>query len=236
MKQETKKIKVIGLGGIGKYLVEPLCRYLSHEYDEAHVTLIDGDSYEEKNRCRQRFSKLDNKAAVTVEELTPLFPNISFRAKKQYLDDDNVTGLIREGDIVFACVDNHATRKMISDRMEELEDGVLISGGNDFTDGNVILYRRVNGEDVGRPPTKMFPEIAEPTEPHPSELVDREGCEEQVDEQPQLLIMNNLIAARMLSIFYVVEHGNPTFEQVYDDLLTNRARPTPEPNIFSEEV
>jgi len=233
MKKETKKVKIIGLGGIGTYLVEPLVRYLSHEYEDVQVTLVDGDSYEEKNRCRQRFGKFDNKAAVTVDDLTPKFPNVHFRAKKEYLNEDNVISLIREGDVVFACVDNHATRKLISDRCEELDDVTLISGGNEYTDGNVILYRRVDGEDVGRPPTKMFKEIANPQDTNPADLVEREeGCQEAVVSNPQLLFTNNAIAATMCNVFYSVEQNRANYEQVYVDILTQRSRPVPENNIF----
>lgn len=231
----TKKVKVIGLGGIGTYLVEPLVRYLSHQYDDVQVTLIDGDSYEEKNRNRQRFGKFDNKALVTVEELTPKFPKVHFKAKKEYLDDDNVISVIREGDIVFACVDNHATRKLISDRCEELDDVTLISGGNAYTDGNVILYRRENGKDVGRAPTKLFKEIANPKDVNPATVVEKaDGCVEMTEDNPQLLFTNNAIATTMCNVFYALEQGKASFEQVFVDILTQRSRPTPENNIFNE--
>ena len=43
-----RNIKVIGLGGIGSYLVEPLTRYLTYNIDQSELklTLIDGDTYE----------------------------------------------------------------------------------------------------------------------------------------------------------------------------------------------
>lgn len=230
----TKKVKIIGLGGIGTYLVEPLVRYLSHQYDDVQVTLIDGDTYEEKNRGRQRFSKFDNKASVTSEELAAKFSKIHFKAKQEYLDDDNVTGIIRENDIVFACVDNHATRKVISDRCEELDNVTLISGGNDYTDGNVILYRRKDGNDIGRAPTSLFKEIANPQDVNPATVATKkaEGCIEQTDSNPQLLFTNNAIAATMCNVFYAVEQEKAEFEQVFVDIVAQRSRPTPENNVF----
>lgn len=232
MKDENKKIKVVGLGGIGSYLVEPLSRYLSNEYKEIEITLIDGDSYETKNECRQRFSSLDNKAAVTATDLSPKFPNILFKAKRNYIDVDNVTTFIRENDIVFLCVDNHNTRKIVSDRCDELDNVTLISGGNEYTDGNVVIFRRVDGENVGKPLTELFPEIANPQDKHPSEVEERNGCEAQVELNPQLLFMNNTISAIMCNVYYTLEQNRVNFEQVYTDILTQRSRPTPENNIF----
>jgi len=54
--QDRKRIVVIGLGGIGSALVEPLCRFLNFD-DKAEwqVVLVDGDNYEEKNTSRQTF-------------------------------------------------------------------------------------------------------------------------------------------------------------------------------------
>lgn len=232
MKDELKKIKIIGLGGIGSYLVEPLSRYLSNSYKELEITLIDGDSYEEKNCVRQRFSSLDNKASVTAIDLAPKFPNIQFKSKKQYIDENNVTTFIREKDIVFLCVDNHNTRKIVSDRCCELDNIVLISGGNDYTDGNVVIFRKVNGENLGRSLTELYPEIANPTDKHPTQIEEKTGCQEQVESNPQLLFMNNTIAAIMCNVYYTLEQDRVNFEQVYTDILTQRSRPTPENNIF----
>ena len=96
-----KKIKVIGLGGIGSYLVEPLSRFLSYEEGSAEVMLIVGDSYEEVNRGRQKFSCLGNKAETAKIDLKNLFPRIHYRAKAEYLTEENVISFIRENDIIF---------------------------------------------------------------------------------------------------------------------------------------
>lgn len=223
---ETRRIKVIGLGGIGSYLIEPLCRYLSHTTDYIEMTLIDGDTYEDRNRERQQFTEKGNKATVTTETLRAKFPVIHFRDKPSYVTEDNVVTLVREGDLVFMCVDNHATRKVVSDRCEELDNVTLISGGNDVTDGNVIYYSRKDGEDVTKPPTSLDPAIANPTDSNPG--VDREGCEARASATPQLLFMNLAIASTMCNTFYAHEKGKADFEQVYVDIVTQRSRPVPE--------
>jgi len=233
---QSLKVKVIGLGGIGSYLVEPLARYLSFGQNEVTMTLIDGDKYEEKNRNRQQFGKFDNKAAVTADELTPKFPKIHFRSKKSYITDDNVIDLIREGDLVFLCVDNHATRKLVSDRCEELENVTLISGGNDYTDGNVIYYRRVNGKNVSESPTSLHDKIKNPTDVNPgtTAISSGEGCEAQVENNPQLLFMNLAIASCMCNVYYSHEQNKAKFNQVFVDIRTHSSRATPEPEIILE--
>lgn len=229
--KKTRKIKVIGAGGIGGHLIEPLARYLSYTEDNCEITVIDGDQFEDRNKERQRFTACENKAAHTVNQLKEQFPKIHFRAKGEYLTEDNVITSIREGDTVLMCVDNHATRKLVSDRCEELDNVTLISGGNDYTDGNVIVYRRENGKDVGKAPTKLYSKIAKPEDKNPGKLTDaeRQGCQQEARTNPQLLFTNLAIASHMLNCYYAVEQGKANFEQVYVDILTQRARPAPSP-------
>ena len=226
----TRKIKVIGAGGIGGYLLEPLSRYLSCSEDSVEITVFDGDRYEERNRERQRFSACENKAEHTVESLKEEFPKIHFRAKGQYLTSDNIITSIRENDVVFLCVDNHATRKLISDRCSELDNVTLISGGNDYTDGNVIVYLRKDGTDLTKSPTALHSKIASPQDKNPGTITDveRSGCEQEALTNPQLLFTNLAIASSMCNCYYAYENGKVNFEQVYVDILTQRMRPSPD--------
>ena len=68
-----KKIKIIGMGGIGTCLFPEFYRYLEFLEDDFEITLIDGDIYEEKNKERQFFSRLGPKAEVSAEMYTPEF-------------------------------------------------------------------------------------------------------------------------------------------------------------------
>lgn len=224
---KTRKIKIIGLGGIGSYLTEPLCRYLEHTGDLIELTVVDGDKYEEKNKNRQQFDHLDNKAAVTAALIRSKFANVQVKSKPEYVTDDNVTSIVRENDTVFLCVDNHATRKVVSNRCKELDNVTLISGGNDFIDGNVIYYRRQNGNDATKAPTDLYPEIANPQDKIPG-TEKTQSCETQAETNPQLLFTNLAIASCMCNVYYAHEQGKASFEQVYLDILTQRSRPAPE--------
>lgn len=217
------RVKVIGIGGIGGCLLPVLCKFLSyHEEKNVDMVLVDGDTYERKNAERQFFKKVGNKAEVTAERLRDDFPRVGFEFLFMYADEANIESIIREGDIVFLCVDNHATRKLVSDCCEELSDVVLISGGNGFTDGNIQVFVRKDGEDVTLPLTNdRHPEIAEPKDKHPNEL----SCEELMVSEPQLIIMNNAIAAAMLNCFYAYLQGKLNYTELYVDIITGNSRP-----------
>ena len=87
------QIKIIGLGGIGSSLASFVSRYLSFTYiedEEISITLIDGDSYEERNRDRQSFTKLDYKAENTADRLNQEFPEITHMGISEYIIPSNI--------------------------------------------------------------------------------------------------------------------------------------------------
>lgn len=200
------KIKVIGTGGIGLCVLPVLCRYLNYnaeKFPDVQIGLIDGDTFEEKNRERQEFSELGPKATMTAEEYKQKFPRLFITDHPVYVAEHNVIQLIRENDIVLMCVDNHKTRKLISDRAEELKNVTIVSGGNDLTDGNVLVHIRRNSKNVTPPLASTFhPEIQNPMDKHPGEVVESQGCQVVVVSEPQLLFTNNLIAANMLAFLH----------------------------------
>jgi hypothetical protein len=196
------KVKVIGTGGIGLCVLPVLCRFLnfaSDRFPDVQVSLIDGDHFEERNRERQDFTEIGPKASMTAAKLRDDFPRLSITDHPVYLDDLNVNQHIRENDLVIMCVDNHKTRKLISERAENLNNVTVISGGNDLTDGNVLVHIRREGENITPPLASAFhPEIKNPLDKHPGEIENAQGCQAMVIAEPQLLIMNNLIASNML--------------------------------------
>lgn len=225
-----KKIKVIGLGGIGSHLIEPLCLY-ANQIGETEIVLIDGDSYENKNRSRQVFDQPEvNKATATFERLSGKFQNLHFKCKTTYVNESNIISFIRENDIIMLCVDNHATRKLVSNRCQELNNIVLISGGNDYSDGNVICYRKVEGVEHGRTLTQIDPKIAVPEDQIPG-TTERSGCQEETEQFPQLITANFTAAAHMLNVYAAVEKDKFDYEQVYFDTISHRSRPSPEKSL-----
>lgn len=211
-------IKIIGLGGVGTILSEKICRFLNYlNRDEVNVTLIDGDYFELKNFERQEFSQLGNKAEVKVQDLKNKFNKILFDAVPCFADERTVPEIIGDNDIILLAVDNHKSRNIVSNYCRSLQDIILISGGNDFTDGNVQIYVRKEGKNLTPDLAAYHPEIQDPKDKTPEEM----SCEELSKSEPQLYFTNLGVATIMCWAFYnVVIENRYKFSEVYFDILT----------------
>jgi hypothetical protein len=227
-------IKVIGIGDFGQCLLPTLCRYLNYnikDFPNAQISLIDGGHFEERHRDRQGFAKVGPKACVIAGLYREQFPRITFCDHPAYLDAQNAGQLIQENDVVFLCVDNHQTRKLVSDRATQLRDVTIISGGCDWTEGNVLVHIRRGDQNLTPPlANKYHPEIVNPTDKHPSEVEEEQRRQLSV---PQLLIMSNLIAANILAVFFNivderrwerVRAAPENYAELYCDLTTLTAK------------
>lgn len=221
-----KRVVVIGLGGIGSRIVEPLARYLESTGTCRSLVLVDGDSYSSGNRDRQRMRATDvgmNKAEAQAVAVRPLFPGLSISAKAWYVSDRNVGDLLEEDDVVFLAVDSHAARKVVSDACRRMRDVLLISAGNELTDGNVQVYRKSNGRERTPPIEKHHPELRFPADRNAADL----SCEERAARPggEQIIFTNLTAAALALNAFYAATRATPKYAEVYFDIITNRARP-----------
>ena len=226
------EITAIGCGGIGGHLVRHLCHYLHAERRLAHVTLVDGDVFEESNRSRMRFASLENKAVVMARELALAFGAVvTIEPVPEYVTPENAESLVQEGHIVFLAVDNHATRRVVGAAVGRLRDVVLLSGGNDGVEpeagrrgtyGNVQIVRRTGGVWRTSPLTRHHPEIAEA----PPHMPAAPGCGHLATAgAPQLLFTNLAVASAMLNAFHAVLEDRVDYEEVYLDIARNRVLP-----------
>jgi molybdopterin/thiamine biosynthesis adenylyltransferase len=213
-------VKVVGVGGIGGALVPFLARLLDATEPPARLTLIDGDDFEARNRARQAVPAYGNKATILAAELGRTFDRLSVRAVPEYIGEGNVAALIEEEDYVLVTVDNHPSRRVVSDHCSRLRDVVVISGGNELYDGNVQVFTRRGGEERCPSLTRYHPEIARAVGPLPGE-----GCDIQVASAPQLLVTNLAVASAMLNAFYACLQGALTYEEVYLDIMAGRMNP-----------
>jgi ThiF family len=220
----TTFVKVVGCGGIGAALLPILCRSLnfsSDRYPTVEVTLIDGDYFEPRNSKRQVCLSATNKAEGIAEIMAAEFPRIYFRAIPAFLTGDNVEILIVERDIIFSCVDNHASRKLLNDRCCTLNQVVTISGGNDYTDGSIQVHVREGGIDRTLPIASPYhPEILHPADENPG----TKSTRHLVEPRPELIMTNNFVAAAMLNCFYAQQHGKLDYDVVYLDVISNQSR------------
>lgn len=220
------EIKAIGIGGIGCALLPFLCRYLQYSGERARLTLIDGDRFERSNAARQAFPRLGNKTEVKALELAQEFEVLSFRSVPEYVTEENVGSLLGQGAIVFLMVDNHASRNLVSRHAATLSEVTLISGGNDYEDGNVQIYVREGGQDLTPSLTRYHPEIATPQDRNPAVM----SCEELMEAgAPQLLFANLMVASLMLNAFYAIRQGSLNYSEVYLDIVQNVSRAVTRP-------
>jgi molybdopterin/thiamine biosynthesis adenylyltransferase len=216
--------KVIGLGGIGATVAYGMAQFLAYRVPGSRLFVADGDAYEEHNRERTRFVASGvNKAVAQAEELNAAFGHaLTVIPVNRWITPSTVHRVVTERDLVLLCVDNHKTRKLVSDRVARLADCVLISCGNDGiengqtgTFGNVQIYIRRKGHNVTNPLPRFHPEIARPTDKRPDEI----GCVALAASSGQIGITNLAVAAASLSAFYAWQCGALEHEEIYLDVV-----------------
>jgi len=216
------RLIMIGVGGIGSQAMMPLCQYLNFKYENKfEMTICDGDIYEESNMSRQIFNDFDNKAIVATNLLRSMFSNIKLKAFDHYIHKNNIADVILEDDIVFICVDNNNTRHLIQEHCLKLKNCVVISGGNDYIDGNVMTFCRKNGKTLGKTFVELHKEIGDGKDKSPTEI----ACGDlAVTSAPQLVLTNYNIASIMMNELYNLLENGIFHNEVFTDITDNVAR------------
>lgn len=218
--EKARSIIIIGVGGTGSFLLTVLLRYLNSRSDvnqNFEVIIVDGDKYEEKNVNRQEFahSRIGrNKADVQAEVYGKKFPNLRIVSVPKYLGEENIKQIIGEHSVVFCCVDNHKCRYMVSLRCQELNDTLLISGGNEEFDGNIQSYCREAGEALNNPIEVRHPEIKNTDDGDRSKM----SCEElsTLPSGSQFIGTNSTAGNMMFQLMFGYENQTPGIENVND--------------------
>lgn len=222
--------KVIGLGGVGGPIARGLAVFLAASGQPVRLVLIDGDQFEPSNASRMIFGACGNKAEVVRSELLPRFKDstLELDAIEEFVTPENIDRLISEDDFVMLAVDNHATRKLVSDHCSKLKNVCLISGGNDGVEngmrgtfGNVQVYLRRNGEDITFSLTAMHPEIASPQDKNPAD----KSCTDLIKSVPQILFTNLTVASAMLNTLFLELSGTRQYEELVFDIAEGLMRP-----------
>jgi len=229
---ENANVKLVGLGGVGGFVLDYLAIFLRSLQIPLRLVLIDGDSFEPANQQRMRFSNAGNKAEVKASEIAGVLQgsDVALVAVPDYLNPDNLDRLIRENDYVFLCVDNHATRRLVSEHCTKLQNVVLFSGGNDGVElphkrgtfGNVQIAIRRGGVDVSAPITRFHPEIRNATGKLPGSRVD---CGQLAVSSRQILMANIAVASAMMNAFFAYTCGRLSYQEVQFDILEARSLP-----------
>ena len=211
---------IVGVGGTGSHLVEPLVRLLAyHENGTRRITLIDGDVYEEGNMERQLFDRQflnQNKASAMAERLN----FIEVNTVERYIDQagfisvlDRYVPNVEETVLVITSVDNHRTRFDILNALESRPNVVVINPGNALASGHVMAWVKSDSEMRLVHPFDRYPDIRNPTDAIPGQ----EGCQAVAVSQPQLIIANAFAAVLTLNMVHSILNDIPIFDEVHFD-------------------
>lgn len=221
---------LLGAGGTGSILFDPLLRYLDtyHSKDGFNLQVIDGDGIEKHNLARQLFDEPaigSNKASSLVEHSRYEPSHGRVFARPTFLGKDNVEKLIANGDIILIAVDNYSVRALVESRVKNLDNGVVINGGNESTDGSCQLWVRRDGANVTPPISHCHPEIAYKSADDRAAL----SCEARakIKGGEQTIVANMASALSMLNMLRL-HHQNDVPKgghEVYFDLDTQAMRP-----------
>jgi len=231
---------LVGLGGIGSKLAEDLARYMAYSPKAPkELILVDGDTYSQSNLERQSAVESDvgqPKARVWAESLAREFKGLSVRSMDGYVGAPDskkqnvipIDKLSLEGAATILGVDNHATRKLFSDYFSRaIQNGALISGGNNLVDGSILVGVRIGGQDFTPPIDTFHQEIREPGDKNPADL----SCSElaKLEGGQQVIWANKMAACLMGNAFYALCEGAleslQRQSEIYFDVQANAARP-----------
>ena len=105
-KLRNAKVLVVGLGGLGAYAAEMLCRA-----GIGNMTIIDGDVIEESNRNRQLPALVSTwkkpKVQVVAQRLLDINPDLILTVLEEYLRDERTVEVLdnQQYDYVVDCID-----------------------------------------------------------------------------------------------------------------------------------
>lgn len=233
------RVKLIGAGGTGGIVARYGLMFAASLADlqGANVawTIIDGDEFEDSNRQRMFFSHDGNKAAVLCDDLIDLVidSSVTLTAVEEYISEDNMSRLLHNGDIILLTVDNHATRKLVSQYCEyELDEFALFSCGNDGieedssgrtlrgTYGNCQIYLKGTYESPSL--TQFHPEIGNPVDMLPTAT---KHCTEIIASTPQILFANLAAASSLLNALWLYLCDRLHYSELAFDIADGKMQP-----------
>jgi len=206
---------IIGCGGIGGYLAEPLSKLLMYHKNGCYdIWLADGAEYRSHNIKRQICNFQDigkNKAEALSERLTPniqVFPH--------YVDENTVPKLLERLTapvLVISSVDNAATRNLILDSFDKHfgNQYILVNPANGFSTIQVTTHR----EGLFAHPFDRYYNLR-----HPDDVNPGTSCEERAVGSPQLIAANMLAASITVSIVSNLLDRNELPMEVNAELYT----------------
>jgi len=114
----TKRVLVVGCGGLGGHIIDQLCRI-----GIGSIRLADGDVFDETNLNRQLLSRVSAlgrpKTQVAREYIAQVNPAVQVEAVPEFMTKNNVYDLVGGCDAVIDALDNIPSRRILSEACEK---------------------------------------------------------------------------------------------------------------------
>jgi len=116
----TKRVCVVGCGGLGGYVIESLGRI-----GVGYITAVDDDVFDISNLNRQIISEMSligvSKAVSAKTRMERINPDVSVTPVMQRVTMENANELLYGHDIVVDAVDSVSARRILQQSCEELK-------------------------------------------------------------------------------------------------------------------
>ncbi len=110
----TKRVAVIGCGGLGGHIIDQLCRM-----GIGSIRAVDGDVFEASNLNRQLLSQMSvlgqSKAQVAAAHIARVNPDVQGEGIWTFLNECNAPKLLSGCDAVLDALDNIPSRKVLAE-------------------------------------------------------------------------------------------------------------------------
>lgn len=109
----SKRILVVGCGGLGGHIIDMLARI-----GIGSLRVVDGDVFEDTNLNRQLLSQVPllgvSKAKAAADHVARVNPQVQVDAVCDFLGEENADALVEDCDIVMDALDNIASRRILA--------------------------------------------------------------------------------------------------------------------------
>ena len=198
----------IGAGGTGTHLIGPILAYLDtyhrNRNEEWQYVVVDGDNFDAKNAERQLFES-GMTGSNKAQAMATMYNRYPVLAVPRFIGRDDLPEMMSEGDTVIICADNHSIRALVEERALQMQNVVVINGGNEMHDGNVQLWVREGGENKTPRLSYLHPEIRFESEEDRSAMSCQQAA--QLPGGGQLILANQQSASWMLAALWRYHEG-----------------------------
>lgn len=109
----TKRVCIVGCGGLGGHLIELMCRV-----GIGYIRAVDGDVFDQTNLNRQILSEVgltgQSKAEAAAHRVARIAPETELEAVKVFLSEENAVEIVAGCDAVLDALDNVQSRRTLA--------------------------------------------------------------------------------------------------------------------------